>query len=129
MVSCSTVFSAGTPLHTTANCTVKTCPIANITGRGTQTKYCRCTSSVTAWVRMADNTTEKGQGCSDNGVHVLDIRGLSKEEWNNQSFCVMVLHVKEPTVSDPEFWPEDIGYRRFFKKKINQQNNERNNTT
>ena len=66
---------------------------------------------------------------SDNGVQVLDISRLSKEEWNNQSFCVTVLHVKEPTVSDPEFWPEDIGYRRFFKKRINQQNNERNNTT
>ena len=66
---------------------------------------------------------------SDNGVHVLDIRRISKEEWNNRSFCVTVLHVKEPIVSDPEFWPEDIGYRRFFKKRINQQNNERNNTT
>ena len=48
---------------------------------------------------------------SDNGVQVLDIRILSKEEWNNQS-CVTLLHVKEPTVSDPEFWPEDIWYRR-----------------
>ena len=66
---------------------------------------------------------------SDNGVHVLDIRRLSKEEWNNQSLCVMVLHANEPTVSDPELWPEYIGYRRFFKKRINQQNNERNNTT
>ena len=45
----------------------------------------------------------------DNGVRVLDIRRLSKEEWNNQSFCVTVLHVKEPTVSNPEFWPEDFG--------------------
>ena len=66
---------------------------------------------------------------SDNGVQVLDIRKFSKEEWNNQSFCVTVIHVKEPIVADPEFWPEDIGYRRFFKKRINQQNNERNNTT
>ena len=66
---------------------------------------------------------------SDNGVQVLDIRRLSKEEWNNQSFCVTVLHVNEPTVSDLEFWPEDIGYRRFFKKRIRQQNNGRNNTT
>ena len=31
---------------------------------------------------------------SDNGVQVLDIRRLSKEELSNQSFCVMVLHVK-----------------------------------
>ena len=66
---------------------------------------------------------------SDNGVQVLDIRRLSKEEWNHQSFCVTVHHAKETNVSYPEFWPEDIGYRRFFKKRINQQNNERNNPT
>ena len=66
---------------------------------------------------------------SDNSVEVLDIRRLSKEEWNNQSFCVTVLHVQEPTVSDTEFWPEDIEYRHFFEKRINQQSNGRNNTT
>ena len=67
---------------------------------------------------------------SDNGVQVLDIRRLSKEEGNNQSFCITVIHVKEPTVSDPEFWPKIyIGYRRFFKKRINQYNNECNNIT
>ena len=63
---------------------------------------------------------------SDNGMFRCLISEDSKEEWNNQSFWVTVLQV---SVSDPEFWQEDIGYRRFFKKRINQQNNERNNTT
>ena len=166
MVSCSTVFSAGTSLHTTANCTAMTCPIANITGevlrqstagapqaslRGSEwqtvrqkkvghAKYGRRKDGehpFKAIPRRHDFVVfNVPPDCSvdtikshitNNGVQVLDIRRLSKYEWNNQSFCVTVLHVKEPTVSDPEFWPEDIGYICFFKKRINQQNNERKN--
>ena len=54
---------------------------------------------------------------SENGVDVLSIYSLSKEHWNNQKFRVVVLQKYEERVADPEFWPEQIGYRPFLKKQ------------
>ena len=54
---------------------------------------------------------------TDNGVNVMDIRRLSKEEWDTQSFHVSVSYGDKVKVADLDFWPEDIGYRLFFKKR------------
>ena len=53
----------------------------------------------------------------DNGVDVLNIKRLSQEEWDTQSFYISVRYDDLSKVSDAEFWPEHIGYRRYYKKK------------
>ena len=53
----------------------------------------------------------------DNGVVVLDIKRLSQEEWDTQSFYISVRYDDLSEVSDAEFWPEHIGYRRYYKKR------------
>lgn len=54
---------------------------------------------------------------TDNGVTVIDIRRLSNEEWDTQSFHVSVSYGDKVKVENLDFWPEDIGYRLFFKKR------------
>lgn len=53
----------------------------------------------------------------DSNVDVLDIKRLSEEAWNTQSFWVTILLTDEPTVKADTFWPKDIGYRRYFIRK------------
>ena len=53
----------------------------------------------------------------DNDVDVLDIKRLSKKEWNSQSFHISILFKNEPKVCEPDFWPQNIGYRRFYKQR------------
>ena len=66
------------------------------------------------------------QGCTtdtvksyivDNGVDVLDIKRLSQEEWDTQTFYISVRYDDLSKVSDADFWPEHIGYRRYYKKR------------
>ena len=45
----------------------------------------------------------------ENDVDVLDIKRLSKEEWNSQSFYISILFKDEPKVCEPDFWPQNIG--------------------
>ena len=44
------------------------------------------------------------------------------EEWNSQSFYISILFKDEPKVCEPDFWPQNIGYRRFFISREDQQN-------
>lgn len=53
----------------------------------------------------------------DSGVEVVNISRLSKEDWNNQSFQVTVAFSDQKKVSDSEFWPENIGYRGFYRQR------------
>ena len=62
-------------------------------------------------------TLEKVKSYSmDNDVDALDIKRLSNEEWNSQSFYFSILFKEEPKVCEPDFWPQNIGYRRFYKQ-------------
>ena len=49
---------------------------------------------------------------------VLDMSRLSKEEWNRQSYRVLVLENDREKVMDNENWPEDIGIRPYVQRKI-----------
>lgn len=60
---------------------------------------------------------------TENGVNVLNIKRLSDEEWTSQSFHLTISHDDEPKVCEPEFWPNNIGYRRFYKQNRTSQRN------
>ena len=57
------------------------------------------------------------QCIASNNVDVMDIVRLSKDDWSNQSFrvCVSYGHIEKVKVSD--FWPENIGYRPFYRNR------------
>ena len=53
-----------------------------------------------------------------NVTTVLDMSRLSKEEWNRQSYRVLVLENDREKVMDNENWPENIGIRPYVQRKI-----------
>ena len=57
------------------------------------------------------------QYIASNNVDVMDIVRLSKDDWSNQYFrvCVSYDHIEKVKVSD--FWPENIGYRPFYRNR------------
>ena len=62
------------------------------------------------------------QYIASNNVDVMDIVRLSKDDWSNQSFrvCVSYDHIEKVKVSD--FWPENIGYRPFYRNRNSNKN-------
>ena len=53
-----------------------------------------------------------------NVTTVLDMSRLSKEEWNRQSYRVLVLENDRERVMDNENCPENIGIRPYIQRKI-----------
>ena len=62
------------------------------------------------------------QYIASNNVDVMDIVRLFKDDWSNQYFrvCGSYDHIEKVKVSD--FWPENIGYRPFYRNR-NSNNN------
>ena len=70
------------------------------------------------WCSMPHSTTDTVKSyIVDNGVDVLDIKRLSQEEWDTQTFYISVRYDDLSKVSDADCWPEHIGYRRYYKKR------------
>ena len=62
------------------------------------------------------------QYIASNNVDAMDIVRLSKDDWSNQSFrvCVSYDHIEKVKVSD--IWPENIGYRPFYRNRNSNKN-------
>ena len=59
------------------------------------------------------NTSNESGGT----INVIECRKVSKDDARTNSFVIMVFEDDAPRMLNSDFWPENVGFRRFWPKR------------